>query len=577
MNISVTFSPRLNRRIVQLHLSPDSILHKLNKGMEDSNVHYIQSVSEALDIVLFKDKWINDWSNDNSISIQTNQNQSTYIGEAAIVCLLPQLDSLNMESQKSPFLKFLFSEMEEYQEYMDSMMIIRDAVKRYLSIESDINWKISKDDIYFISRGNHVICEEMVVSYLTEQTKKIKQLRKLKKINRKQHQVQQFNESTKLSEIDSSLTNQSVSELRLRLRRSQSQSRSQNKRSNDNKQSSSNYTKQKQEFRQVVDICDQTNTYKAFGKQFEHVLMNILDNQYGKSCLITPNKLKTKISKSNQQITDTNYLSLFNDKQEPFNVITKYFNRYFKSLKNSECVIPFRHSKTDIYYINRDQSLNEISVKTKYMSSLHKKLTIYLGSIGCQNATLNYLQQMFLFDPVKMFDKFINKDYEHDFIGNNWNKQKIDGKTGTTKPYKNKKKDNVKFWVFYFYNQDNPNKNYSGFLSFISVKRVFKWLKERHNEKRLSCEINHSDSVMNIFIDNQKLATIDIREEINGERYYQLSIDYHIEDQLSPFVKSDFLMALHLSHDEVKNIVSERCTDSEAEFKDELNCNGTIQ
>ncbi len=140
MNISVTFSPRLKRRIVQLHLSPASISHKLNKGMKDSNTHYIQSVNEALDIVLFKDKWINDWSNDNSISIQTNQNQSTYTSEAEAVCLLPQLDNLNIERRKSPFLKFLFSEMEEYQEYMDSMMIMRDAVERYLSSESDINW-----------------------------------------------------------------------------------------------------------------------------------------------------------------------------------------------------------------------------------------------------------------------------------------------------------------------------------------------------------------------------------------------------------------------------------------------------
>lgn len=268
MNISVTFSPRINRRIVQLHLSPDSISHKLNKGMEDSNTHYIQSVSEALDIVLFKDKWINDWSNDNSISIQTNQNQSTYTGEAeaVTVCLLPQLDSLNMERQKSPFLKFLFSEMEEYQEYVDSMMIMRDAVERYLSSESDINWEISKDDIYFISRGNHVICEEMVVSYLTEQIKKIKQLRKLKKIKVKQHQVRQFNESTKdcvgvacEAEIDSTLTNHSDAV--------SSRSQNKNKRSNDNQQFSSNYAKPKQQLHSNSNLSTEHiigNNYHEF-------------------------------------------------------------------------------------------------------------------------------------------------------------------------------------------------------------------------------------------------------------------------------------------------------------------------
>ena len=98
-----------------------------------------------------------------------------------------------------------------------------------------------------------------------------------------------------------------------------------------------------------------------FGMKFEHILMDILDNH--SSYIIKEELLPKEISVQNQSIKHNDYQKLYN--HEFTNPIIHYFNQYFKSKKHSHCVQLSSDSKTDIYYKNKNGSLNEISIKTK--------------------------------------------------------------------------------------------------------------------------------------------------------------------------------------------------------------------
>lgn len=98
-----------------------------------------------------------------------------------------------------------------------------------------------------------------------------------------------------------------------------------------------------------------------FGLKFEEVLIDILDNK--SKHIIQQNQFKSKLSEDNQLLEHDDY-SLLTDLPVN-NPIIRYFNSYFKSKKNSDCVNLSPQSKTDIFYKNKNGSLNEISVKTR--------------------------------------------------------------------------------------------------------------------------------------------------------------------------------------------------------------------
>lgn len=98
-----------------------------------------------------------------------------------------------------------------------------------------------------------------------------------------------------------------------------------------------------------------------FGIKFEHILMDILDNH--SSYILEEELLPKQLSVQNQSIRHSDYQKLYNPVFT--NPIVHYFNKCFKSKKHSNCIQLSSDSKTDIYYQNKNGSLNEISVKTK--------------------------------------------------------------------------------------------------------------------------------------------------------------------------------------------------------------------
>lgn len=98
-----------------------------------------------------------------------------------------------------------------------------------------------------------------------------------------------------------------------------------------------------------------------FGMKFENILMDILDNH--SSYIIKEELLLKQLSVQNQLLRHNDYYKLYNHKFT--NPIIHYFNQCFQSKKHSHCIQLSSDSKTDIYYKNKNGSLNEISIKTK--------------------------------------------------------------------------------------------------------------------------------------------------------------------------------------------------------------------
>lgn len=145
---------------------------------------------------------------------------------------------------------------------------------------------------------------------------------------------------------------------------------------------------------------------------------------------------------------------------------------FAKSKKHSHCVQLSSDSKTDIYYKNKNGSLNEISIKTKnidlYSDILNnnKKHQVLLGSSGLK---LNKWRDFLHKDILGTIKMFFNRTYD-----NKNNKS----------PYPSNKNDNVKFLLLYlydFYNLDNLNEiNNSyivGKINIINMKNMFNLLK----------------------------------------------------------------------------------------------------
>lgn len=274
-----------------------------------------------------------------------------------------------------------------------------------------------------------------------------------------------------------------------------------------------------------------------FGVKFEHILMGILDNQ--SSYIIEEELLPKQLSVQNQSLRHNHYQKLYNPKFT--NPIVHYFNSYFKSQKHSHCIQLSSDSKTDIYYKNKNGSLNEISVKTKnidlYSDILtnNKKHQILLGSSGLK---LNKWRDLLSQDILGTIKMFFNRTYD-----NKNNKS----------PYPSKKNDNVKFLFLYLYdlyNLDNPNRNkineinnsfISGEINIINMKNMFNLLKKYHQEDKIKVVKFHNTIVIKICGKN----AFEIKENITGMKKRKITIyinlDFIIFEKLI-----DFKIPLHL-------------------------------
>ena len=269
-----------------------------------------------------------------------------------------------------------------------------------------------------------------------------------------------------------------------------------------------------------------------FGMKFEHILMDILDNH--SSYIIKEELLPKELSVQNQSIKHNDYQKLYN--HEFTNPIIHYFNQYFKSKKHSHCVQLSSDSKTDIYYKNKNGSLNEISIKTKnidlYSDILNnnKKHQVLLGSSGLK---LNKWRDFLHKDILGTIKMFFNRTYD-----NKNNKS----------PYPSHKNDNVKFLFLYLYdlyNLDNSNEiNNSyivGKINIINMKNMFNLLKKYHQEDKIKVVKFHNTIVIKICGKN----AFEIKENITGMKKRKITI--YINLDFIMFAKLiDFEIPLHL-------------------------------
>ena len=104
------------------------------------------------------------------------------------------------------------------------------------------------------------------------------------------------------------------------------------------------------------------------------------------------------LSKYNQELISDNYQDMIGLTGN--NPIIRYFNSYFKSKKNSDCVNLSDQSKTDIYYRNNNGSLNEISIKTKCVKS-NQKLTRQRIKLSTSFVEFDKWKKLLYNDPIK--------------------------------------------------------------------------------------------------------------------------------------------------------------------------------
>lgn len=273
-----------------------------------------------------------------------------------------------------------------------------------------------------------------------------------------------------------------------------------------------------------------------FGLKFEDILIDILD---GKSKhIIQLNQFESKLSKDNQLLVhDERSYSSFTDSpvNNPANSLIRYFNSYFKSKKNSDCVNLSSQSKTDIFYKNKNGSLNEISIKTKKVH--HNKIPLLTGiklNLSVSSNELLDWKEYLKSDPIKTIKMFFNRQYNT--------------KSDLKSPYASNKNDNVKFLFMYLYNVDNPNNHVSGNIHILNMKRMFNLLHYYMNNNlvRLISNPNSLDIMVNgelIFkIRNSSPAS---KKNYNTNIYFYLNLD----NPSSFFTQLiDFKMPLHLDN-----------------------------
>lgn len=266
-----------------------------------------------------------------------------------------------------------------------------------------------------------------------------------------------------------------------------------------------------------------------FGLIFENILIDILDNK--SKYIIQPNQFKSKLSKDNQLLEHKDY-SLLTDSPAN-NPIIRYFNRYFKSKKNSDCVNLSSQSKTDIFYKNKNGSLNEISIKTKMVhhndTPLFTEIKFTLSVSG--NELLDW-KECLQSDPIKTIKMFFNRQY--------------DTKPDLKSPYTSNKNDNVKFLLMYLYNLDNPNDHVSGNIYIINMKRMFIFLQYYVDNNMVN--LIHKPKSLEILINGEltfsiKKTSLTSKKSSNTIIYFYLNFD----NPNSLFRQLiDFQMPLHL-------------------------------
>ena len=257
-----------------------------------------------------------------------------------------------------------------------------------------------------------------------------------------------------------------------------------------------------------------------FGLKFEEVLIDILDN-------------KSKLSEDNQLLEHDDY-SLLTDLPVN-NPIIRYFNSYFKSKKNSDCVNLSPQSKTDIFYKNKNGSLNEISVKTRNVHHNDTQLlTAIKFNLSVSGISLLDWKAHLKSDPIKTIKMFFNRQY--------------DTKPDLKSPYVSNKNDNVKFLLMYLYNVDNPNHHVSGNIHILNMKRMFNLLHHYVNHNMV--HFNHTSNSLDILV-NDELA-FKIKNESSKSKTYNTSVYFYLNlNNPSSFFTQliDFKMPLHLDRE----------------------------
>ena len=268
-----------------------------------------------------------------------------------------------------------------------------------------------------------------------------------------------------------------------------------------------------------------------FGIKFEHILINILDNK--SEYIIKQDQFKSKLSEDNQLLEHNDY-SLLTDSPVN-NPIICYFNSYFKSKKNSDCVNLSSQSKTDIFYKNKNGSLNEISVKTRNVHHNDTQLlTAIKFNLSVSGISLLDWKSHLKSDPIKTIKMFFNRQY--------------DTKPDLKSPYVSNKNDNVKFLLMYLYNVDNPNNHVSGNIHILNMKRMFNLLHHYVNHNMV--HFNHTSNSLDILV-NDELA-FKIKNESSKSKTYNTSIYFYLNlDNPSSFFTQliDFKMPLHLDRE----------------------------
>ena len=268
-----------------------------------------------------------------------------------------------------------------------------------------------------------------------------------------------------------------------------------------------------------------------FGLKFEDILIDLLDNK--SKHIIKQNQFKSKLSEDNQLLEHDDY-SLLTDSPVN-NPIIRYFNSYFKSKKNSDCVNLSSQSKTDIFYKNKNGSLNEISVKTRNVHHNDTQLlTAIKFNLSVSGISLLDWKSHLKSDPMKTIKMFFNRQY--------------DTKPDLKSPYVSNKNDNVNFLLMYLYNVDNPNNHVSGNIHILNMKRMFNLLHHYVNHNMV--HFNHTSNSLDILV-NDELA-FKIKNESSKSKTYNTSIYFYLNlNNPSSFFTQliDFKMPLHLDRE----------------------------
>ena len=266
-----------------------------------------------------------------------------------------------------------------------------------------------------------------------------------------------------------------------------------------------------------------------FGLRFEEILIDILDNK--STHIIKPDQFESKLSADNQLLVDERSSSFTNfPTNNPANSLIRYFNQYFKSKKSSDCVNLSPQSKTDIFYKNKNGSLNEISIKTHKVSCNPTNLSTLRFNLSVSGFELLDWKQHLDKDPIKTIKMFFNRQY--------------DSRPDLKSPYTSNKNDNVKFLLMYLYNVDNPNSHISGNINIINMKRMFMFLQYYVENNMVHFQYNRNS--LDIFVNGElafKISNESSRKTCNTNIVFYLNFN-----NPNSFFRQliDFNMPLHL-------------------------------